>query len=659
MSKTYSYCVTLEEEKTISMIGWDYLLPFLEQLNSNQIKVVTAPEGHLLINAAAGTGKTSTLAARILYLQIEKGIEPSQMLALSFSRSARKGLTDKLEKYRQEAGTGSPIETLTFHGLAFRIVRIAAALGETWLKPGFKIIELNNEIFTEKEKTFFKDIEQKHDMPALFSKAIDSIRQGHPELDYAYCSPDELPDEQAIRIEVEHSIKVPVRIRDIKKVWKRYQTFLKRTNQIDYPGLITEAIGALQHKEAATARRIQQGLKYLFIDEYQDTSRAQETLAFLLAGEKIFINVVGDNEQTIYTFNGSDVTNILHYQERVRAKGMGMKVLDPIDLIENYRSSGNILSLANRIVAKGSSLYQKELIPANNVTNKVRGYQLINNKVQLVRVPRITRAAEYIANEIQKIVKEDEISYSEIAVLVRKDSEYSPQGTEVKNVLEQFGIPVGVKKRENQDTRKIYERAEEFVQYHYNDTIQDLIVSIEKGQYRDELADIHLQEITMILYEALESGAVFAYDALDFLIDSVIPENLEDGDEGVQIRTVHSAKGLEFRVVFIMFLGDKSFPHGAKPDVDEERRLFYVAVTRAQDRLYILGKNGIHGPDFFGECSGEGTRIIDYFAQEEMEGKSGKDVALVVEVDNARQEIKEEEEKQRERLMAIFEDDDF
>jgi DNA helicase-2/ATP-dependent DNA helicase PcrA len=633
------------------------LRPFLKQLNCNQFKVVIAPEGHLLINAAAGTGKTSTLAARILYLQIEKGIEPSHMLALSFSRSARKGLIDKLETYRQELGSGSPIETLTFHGLAYRIIRIAASLGETWLKPGFKIRESNYDVFNRKAKLFFKDLEQKYDMPTLYSKAIDSVRQGHPELERAYFSPNDLPDEQWVRIEVEHSIKVPVLISDIKKVWKRYQTFLKRTNQIDYPGLISEAIIAFQHKDAATAKRIQQGLKYLFIDEYQDTSRAQETLAFLLAGKKIYINVVGDNEQTIYTFNGSDVSNILNYQDRVKEKGM--KVLEPIYLTENYRSSSNILSLANRIVAKGSSLYKKELKPAANVANDVNRYQLTNNKVQLVRVPRISEAAEFVAKEIQRIVKDDEIKYSEVAVLIRKDSEFSPQGTEVKKVLERYGIPVGIKKRENQDTKKLYQIAEEFCQYHYNETLFDIIASLENGQYIDELDDLEPKEIILLLNEALSSAAIFAYDALDFLIDSGSQENLVSVEDGVQIRTVHSAKGLEFRVVFVMFLGDKSFPHGAKSDIEEERRLFYVAITRAQDCLYILGKNGIHGPDFFGECYGDGTKIIDYFAYEGNEEQKGKDEELIAEVNKVRNALKDEEEKQKERLMALFEDDDF
>jgi DNA helicase II / ATP-dependent DNA helicase PcrA len=630
------------------------MLPFLDQLNSNQFRAVTAPEGHLLINAAAGTGKTSTLAARIIYLQIEKGIEPSQMLALSFSRSARQGLLDKLEKYRQAAGTGSPIETLTFHGLAFRILRVAAGLGETWLKPGFKIIDSNVGIFTRKAKSFFKDVEQKQDMENLYSKAIDSIRQGHHELNQVYLAADELPSGKKIRIEVEHSIKVSVSSDDIKKVWKSYQTYLKRTNQIDYPGLISEAINVLQQQDCATAKRIQLGLKYLFIDEYQDTSKAQEQLAFLLAGRQMYINVVGDNEQTVYTFNGSDVSNILNFYDRVKAKGM--KVLEPINLVENYRSSGNILSLANRMVEKGRSLYKKELVPAVNAADEVKGYQFANNKVQLVRVPRISKAAEFTVKEIQKLVKEENIQYSEIAVLIRKDSEFSPQGTEVKTILEKHGIPVGLMKRETQDNKKLYEVTEEFCQYHYNEPLSDLIASLKIGQYKDELQKIEPEEIVYILNEAMNSGAAFAYDALDFLIDSGSQESLTEGEDGVQIRTIHSAKGLEFRIVFVLFVGDKSFPHGAKPDIEEERRLFYVSVTRAQERLYILGKNGIHGPDFFGECSGEGTNLIDYFA---IGNGQRQDQELTAEVDKVKKALKDEEEQQRARLMALFEDDDF
>ncbi|WP_099363581.1 ATP-dependent helicase [Fredinandcohnia onubensis] len=636
------------------------MLPFIQQLNTNQFKAVTAPEGHLLINAAAGTGKTSTLAARILFLQIERNVEASQMLALSFSRSARSGLINKLEQYRQEAGTGSPIETLTFHGLAFRILRIAASLGETWLKPGFKIIDSNLSIFERKSKTFFKDIVHKDSMHILYAKAIDSIRQGHPDLGQAICSPNDLPMGKVIQIEVEHSVKIPVLSNDIKKVWKRYNTFLKRTYQIDYPGLISEAILVLRHPEQQTIKRIKQGLKYLFIDEYQDTSRAQESLAFLLAGENIFINVVGDNEQTIYSFNGSDVSNILDFQERIQEKGIS--VLEPIHLTENYRSSGNILAVANRIVSLGNSTYKKVLTPAMTVAEEVEGYQLTNNKVRLIHTPRISTAATYIAEEIQKLVLEENIAYSEITILVRKDSEFSPQGTEVKKALEQLNIPVGIKERNQDEKQKLYEATEELCQYHYDDELLNIIASIEQGLLDKEIRDVDSKQIIPILHEAIESGANFGYEALDFLIDASSDEDSIEIEDGVQIRTVHSAKGLEFRVVFVMFLGDKSFPHGSRPNTDEERRLLYVAITRAQDRLYILGRNGIHGPDFFGECKGQGkdVELLDYFARKhDDEQNNSTDDKLVHVVNNVKETQEDEERKQKERLMALFENDDF
>jgi len=633
------------------------LQTLLNRLNHQQFQVVTAPEGHLLINAAAGTGKTSTLAARILFLQIEKGIEPTKMLALSFSRSARQGLIDKLETYRQDLGTGSPIETLTFHGLAFRILRIAAGFGETWLKPGFKLIESKEVVFEKKGKAFFKEIEPKQNMASLYAKAIDVVRQGHPELDQAYILPKELPKGKIIKIETEPSIKVGVDSNDLKRVWNRYQVYLKRTNQIDFSGLITEAIAVLLNEDSATARRVRQGLHYLFIDEYQDTSKAQEKMAFLFAANQMHLNVVGDNEQTIYTFNGSNVENILNFYDCVTQSGA--QVLEPIDLTENYRSSSNILTLANRIVEQGHSLYKKELKPAVHVSETVKSYQLNNYPIQLVRVPRISNAADFIAQEIQKLVKEEQIPYRDITVLVRKDSEFSPQGTEVKKVFEQYGIPVGMKKKEASNTIQLYEVTEEFCQYHYDEALVDLIYALENGQYKEELNGTDSEEIIKILNEAVQTGADFAYDALDFLIDANSEESEGISDDGVQIRTVHSAKGLEFRVVFVLFIGDRSFPHGAKPDIEEERRLFYVAITRAQERLFIIGKNGIHGPDFFGECYGEGTELFDYFTHGNTEEKAEKNEELIAEVDDTKKALKEEDEKQRERLMALFDDEDF
>ncbi|SIR58448.1 ATP-dependent helicase [Domibacillus enclensis] len=634
------------------------MLPFIRHLNDNQYNAVTGPVGDVIINAAAGTGKTSTLAARILYLQIEKNIEPEEMLALSFSRSARQGLISKMEAYRKEAGAGSPIETLTFHGLAFRIVRVAASLGETWLKPGFKIIENNKKIFEDNAAAFFKGIEYKKNQDSLYSKVIDSVRQGHEHYGQALYSPDQIVEDEQLKVESEQGVRVSLASLDVKRVWKRYATYLKRKNQIDYPGLISEAINVIKNSGQLTLNRIRTGIRHLFIDEFQDTSMAQEELAFLLAGNQMYMTVVGDNEQTIYAFNGSNESNIIHFHQNVaRRKG---SIAYSIDLIENYRSSANILGVANRIVEKGNSAYKKWLRTAENVSEEVALYQYHNHPVTLVRMPRLHNAATYIAEEILRLHEEEEILYSDITVLVRKDTEFSPQGSEVKRLLEEKNIPVGVTRSGGDNQKIVFDKAEEICQSYYDEPLASIIDSIEKGDIDPDLDSAIERGIIDVFKEAVDSGAVFAYDALDFLIDSTSGEGSEREDDGVRIRTVHSAKGLEFKVVFVLFLGDKSFPHGAVPDVDGERRLLYVAITRAQDRLYMIGRNGIHGPDFFGECMGSETRLVDYFkAPDAAISSEGCNEQLKSEVDLLKEKFDREEAARRDRLMALFEDDDF
>lgn len=387
-------------------------------------------------------------------------------------------------------------------------------------------------------------------------------------------------------------------------------------------------------------------------------SMAQEELAFLLAGNQMYMTVVGDNEQTIYTFNGSNVNNIIDFHWNVALrKG---SIAYSIDLIENYRSSSNILGVANRIVKKGNSAYKKWLRTAENVSEEVALYQFHNHPVTLVRMPRLNNAATYIAEEILRLREEENISYSDITVLVRKDTEFSPQGREVKRTLEQNNIPVGMNKTSGDSQKRLFEKAEEICQYYYDENLDNIIASLQKGEIDQDLDSTTAHGIMNVFKEAVDSGAVYAYDALDFLIDSTSAAGSEMEEEGVQIRTVHSAKGLEFKVVFVLFLGDKSFPHGARPDVDGERRLLYVAITRAQDRLYVIGRNGIHGPDFFGECLGSETRLVDYFKAPNVAAPSAEcNEQLKNEVDLLKEEFDREEIARRDRLMSLFEDDDF
>lgn len=644
------------------MSGQFPLFPFL---NSAQLRAVTAPEGHLLINAAAGTGKTTTVAARILYLQVERGLPPSAILGVTFSRAARTQILERLERLCTVAGRGSPVRIYTFHGLAFRVVRLAAELGETWLRPGFLVIAAGrnqpNPLFTENAWELFRGSGGAAAL-ILYSRAIDLLRQGHAQIGRALARPADLPRGSSIRVPGDFGERVDIATDDIRRVWERYEDLLRRHNAIDYPGLVTEAIRALAHPSGSTLDRVQDGLRYLVVDEYQDTSRAQEQLMLGVAGSRVYINAVGDNDQAIYTFNGSDVSNILNFAERVQHTGLPL--LEPVHLTENYRSSPNILLLANRILAKSHRPLPKQLQPSvDPLPEPLQGYRERNYEVCQVDAPRLDLAADFVAREVHRLITEEGVQPGEIAVLVRKDTEHSPQGASVREALAGIGVETTTPDREPQQKAAVIEATRELCQYHYGEPLTGLMARVAAGDCDAELNGARRDEVLGALEEALRAGAQVAYQAAEFLYDAGVAESEVPDAGGVHVRTIHSAKGAEFRIVFLMYLADRAFPHGARPDEDEERRLLYVGITRAQERLYVVGHNGIHGPDFFGDCFGEGVRRLDASVRGGGPPPPPPPPALDEDtlrlIARASEQQAEEEERQRRDLARLFEEEDL
>ena len=642
---------------------------YVSGLNPAQREAVTAPEGHLLINAAAGTGKTTTLASRILYLQLENDIPYDSILAVSFSRTAKMQLTERLEQLITKIGQGSQVPSFTFHGLAYRILRIASECGETRLRPGFALLAESpktHDLYKEHANSLFSGLSD--DWPIikrteLYAKAINLVRQGHPQLGFACLRPADLPDRLLIRVPSDHSYQVDVQTHNVKQVWQRYEKLLRQKNSIDYPGLITEALSTLQHPNGQTRKRVCEGLRYMIIDEFQDTSRAQEQLMFCLAENDICLNVVGDDDQTIYTFNGSDVSNILDFTNR--AAGRTFPVLPPVQLTENYRSSEKILSAANRVLRSIQPQRPKELRVGEKINAEpLHSYRERNHDIVRVHAPRLQLAAHYVAEEIQRLIEEESISPADIAVLVRKDTEFSPQGESVRQCLQELGYSIPVKKDPSERLR-LLEIAQNVCQEHYAEELSEVLSEIQAGRLDSELEGVDRHLIAELLMEALASGAELAIEAFEYLYDIQREDDeAEITDTGqVQIRTVHSAKGQEFRVVFLMYIGERTFPHGARPDIEEEKRLFYVGLTRAQERLYIVGKPSSQTKtDFFSLIIGPGVRDQEFLAVGGVTRKTAvkpfsQDHTRVI--DDARQRILEEEAKRQDELKKLFAEDDF
>lgn len=644
----------------------------LHTFNPEQRKSITSPEGHLVINAAAGTGKTSTLAARILYLQLEYDIPPSSIIAISFSRTARVRLIEKLSQLIKQVGAGSLIPVYTFHGLAYRIIRLATSNEETWMKSNFEVLEPtsegSNKLIIQNERFLFNNIKANLDRDVLgksFAKVLDELRQGSDEME-ALIRPEELPEGHELQCDIDQDTKISVITDDVITMWKKYYELLKRNNKIDYNGLITEAIKILQHPNHKTLDRVRDGLRYILVDEYQDTSRAQEQLLFnIVDSRRISINAVGDINQTIYTFNGSSISNLQNFTERM--KETKTEVLPSIFLSENYRSSKAVLDVANRIL---KTKHQLKLIPASGILPEpLNQYRWNNHPVQIIHTPTLDLAADFISQEILSLLKDENIALNEIAVLVRKNTAFAPQGDKVKEHLEKYGIEYisSTNTMEKEDKKDQMQSVFEFCQEpeNYGELIKEIIYKLSNNEI--EIPENTTAEIlTMHLTEALNAGAQYCYEAGDLLYDNLYAEPEPDAsDDNVQIRTVHSAKGEEFRVVFLMYLGDRSFPHSSKPNLDEERRLLYVGITRAQERLYIVGRPGIQFDDYLSECKGINTEYHEYFSYtKETKEISNNDITKISSknvdiIEEARINQKEANRKYREKLAAWFEEENF
>ncbi|MBM7568078.1 ATP-dependent helicase [Paenibacillus sacheonensis] len=634
---------------------------FWDQFNIKQRQAITAPLEHMIINAAAGTGKTSTLAARIIYMQTELDIAPHSILAISFSRTARVRLLEKITEFCKHLHTGSPVKVFTFHGLAFRIIRMAITYGETHLKPRFEVMNTeaeHNYIFASYRDQLLEGVAQNLDREnahIAFLKIINELRQGSDELEPIHTH-EELDPQYAIEVDIGLNMNVTVSCKDVKTVWRRYERILKHNNATDYNGLISEAVRIMSISNGETSNRVRERLQAIVVDEFQDTSRAQNQLLFSLAGSDIAVNVVGDPDQTIYTFNGSSVENMKKFGND--ALDTNINVLPQIHMVENYRSTSAILDVANKV--RQTTDFDRLLVVAKELKHS-KSFDQTDNPVRLVHAPRLELAAEFVAIEIQRLIQEEGVKEHEIAVLVRKNSEYAPQGTMVINALRNTGLLLNT----NNDKPLSSVKEESDFMYHFYqepDTYGKRIDEILEASHEVTLPKyLSIEKFKSYLIDALDSGSEYCYEAAELLYEHLTDESSSADSSGIQVRTVHSAKGEEYKIVFLMYLGDRSFPHGSRPDYEEERRLLYVGVTRAREKLYILGRPGIHQEDFFSDCKTSNSCLERYMVT--ASSKSIEDDTIVLDsievslINRARAKHISDKVAEREELRQLFEDE--
>lgn len=613
---------------------------FFNELNEAQRSAVLTTEGSLLVLAGAGAGKTKTITYRILNL-IQKGVAPESILAVTFTNKAAKEMDERISKLlREEVGVNRPTSlegkpfVATFHGLGAYIIKENAE--KVGLKKHFSIYDRS-----ESKRAVREALEKNGYNPKEYDPnkilGIISREKGN------FVSADEYSGEGSYFGDI------------VSKVWRDYEAIIKKENALDFDDLLLVSARLLQNEDIR--RFYSNKWKYVHIDEYQDTNKVQYKIAESIAQEHQNICAVGDIDQNIYSWRGANIRNILNFEKDYR----GAKI---VILEENYRSTQTILAVANKIIEKNKFRREKILVTRNGVGERVGTFEAMteNHEAQFV-VEKIKElrgngvalseiAVLYRANFQSRVLEEE---------FLAKEMPYQVLGTrfferkEIKDILAYLrfcfnpeSIP-DLKRIINVPARgigkttllKIVEGKEEKL---------PLAMKTKIASFRSLLGKIKnfaLQNIPSktILFIAEETGlnqslskteeeqerienikelAVLAtrYDKMDpengieKLLEDTSLVSDQDSDketqEGVRLMTVHASKGLEFAYVFVTGMEEGLFPHTkdenvSEEDAEEERRLFYVAITRAKKKLFltyaqsrtIFGSRGVNIPSEF------------------------------------------------------------
>ena len=608
----------------------------LELLNREQQEAVLHVDGPLLILAGAGSGKTRVLTYRIAHLIDECGVNPWNILAITFTNKAAGEMREREDKI---VGYGSEsIWVSTFHSTCVRILR--RYIDRLGYDTNFTIYD------TEDQKTVMKSVCQKLELdPKLYKERmlLNVISHAKDE----YISPDEFLLEA----------KGDFRQEKIAQAYVEYQKELKKNNALDFDDLLVKAVELFQSCPDVL-EYYQNRFRYIMVDEYQDTNTVQFKFISTLARQYRNLCVVGDDDQSIYKFRGANIRNILDF-EKVFPDAKVVK------LEQNYRSTQNILDAANGVIANNRGRKEKALWTENEQGEPIMFQQFQNGYEE----------AEYVAGEISKKVRNGEAEYEDFAVLYRTNAQsrlfeekflyanipYKIVGgvnfysrKEIKDILaylktidngkDDLAVRriINVPKRgignvtlskvqAHADSRGIsfFEALEEaneipglgkaalkiqpFVHLIHemrlslaDMSMQDLIQAIlDKTGYAEDLKNedtdeskARLENIDEFINKAVtyEEGAEEP-NLSEFLEEVALVadiDSVEDGDNRVLLMTLHSAKGLEFPYVYLAGMEDGLFPSymsiaadDPTEEIEEERRLCYVGITRAMKELTI------------------------------------------------------------------------
>ena len=584
----------------------------LAGLTDEQRAAVSAPPtAPLLINAVAGSGKTHVLARRIAYLQIAYGVDGRRIIVLSFSRAGTQSIARRYQIIAHDLGLPQ-VRCQTFHGFCYgiyhqlggrRSVVGSQRLPQRLRSSDRQLRHLNNRrynaIFVRHFDRLFDGIGYADSAQAVaqYASAVDSVRSGNPQLGRAVTHAADFDAFEHVE-----SLQLPdgtsLLLSNVRTVLERYQTILDETNQIDFANMVAGVLRKMRENPRAV-ELVQLGIDHLLVDEFQDTSCAQDELMRLVLGPRSGITVVGDDDQTIYSFAGSSVYNILAFQERNSGLWPDLST-QVLPLQENFRSTPRILETAAHVIANNTNRLGKTIRPYKGMPAPPRdAYRRCNAFVRIASAPSMGEAVDRAVALIQEWVATDGVPAQDIAVLSRINPHSNLENAlldRIEGQLRKQGIPLARSGNSGRASTTLIAFVRALVEHHGEIPLTNLAEAAPPPRRRRPSG------LAQVVASALQRGLTQTTDLLEELESDAHGVAVPERDQGgVHLLTIHQAKGLEFRRVIVLYLGSYHFPYFTATDTEEERRLLYVAITRAEEQLILIGESGT---PFYDEVAG-------------------------------------------------------
>ncbi len=610
-------------------------MDLIKELNTEQRKAVEQIDGPCMIVAGAGSGKTRVLTYKIAYL-IESGISPFEILALTFTNKAANEMKDRI--YKLAGQNAANIWMGTFHSIFARILRVEAP------HIGF-----------DRNFSIYDDADSKKLVEDIMKEFKMSLENPKPEVINGYIK--SLKNKMILPDEFAKSFQNPFE-RKVNDVYFEYQKRMIKNNAMDFDDLLINPI-ILFRKNSEILQKYQKRFKFILVDEFQDTNKAQYEIVKMLAEGYGNISVVGDDAQSIYRWRGAEIENILKFEMDFP----GTKIFK---LEQNYRSTQNILNLADEVIKNNKKQINKTLFTENESGERITLSEVLSDRDEALMI------VKWIMNEIHNL----KLNFRDFVVLYRTNSQSRVledalrinsipyiivggvkfyQRKEIKDVMAYLKVLVNVKDdeamarilkmregigdqtverlkrigRENEqslaevlitipDERDGHQKRQSKIDSElnvlavlikkYTEVINDFspselarsivdeigILRQLRNEGTDEAMDrmYNIQELLSGISEYTDSNENPTLEGFLQEISLVADiDNYDDKKNAVTLMTTHSSKGLEYPVVFITGLEDGIFPllssTLSNEEMEEERRLFYVAITRAMKKLYM------------------------------------------------------------------------